>query len=339
MVVNGDTNNSGGWRRILGLAAGLASLELLAGCGQHRPAEHGAVAPAVAEPLARVGDQVVREADYQALMEQRANGDPNRFRQLADKEALLEEMVNRTAVYAQARAAGFEQRPEIQAAIQRLVVEKYQADQLNKLCPEKPVGEPELREYYQAHLDRWSLPAQAHGAAICLRVPATATAEQRAAARARTEALLAEVQRGPDSAFAALAQRSEDQATRYRGGDFGWVAANGPAFDGEPAVTTALFQLGQAGELAPVVAGQHGFYLVKLLDRRPAAARDFPSVRAEVEFRLRQEQRGLREQAFYAQMKSGLKIERNRARLETLTLPPNLPDANPPALPGLVAPQ
>lgn len=66
---------------------------------------------------------------------------------------------------------------------------------------------------------------------------------------------------------------SDDPATRLRGGDLGWLEPDPSRYHLDPEVLAAGFALQTPGDLSPVVRGQDGFYVVRLIgrNREPAA--------------------------------------------------------------------
>jgi peptidyl-prolyl cis-trans isomerase D len=74
----------------------------------------------------------------------------------------------------------------------------------------------------------------------------------------------------------------EDQATRYAGGDLGWItdgidrgALPGP-------VTAALATLTEQGQLSGVIDSPGGFHLLKFMEISPEAVRPFAAVRGKI---------------------------------------------------------
>ena len=72
---------------------------------------------------------------------------------------------------------------------------------------------------------------------------------------------------------------SEDQASRYRGGDIGWLTVGDTNAPWDPAMLAAVSKLAQPGDLAPVVSTPEAFYLVKLVERQPASVRPLEAVK------------------------------------------------------------
>jgi parvulin-like peptidyl-prolyl isomerase len=82
-------------------------------------------------------------------------------------------------------------------------------------------------------------------------------------ARQKINGLLEDV-RG-DAKFDAVAKKeSDDETTKSRGGDVGWVSVNSDDPDGLIEVANGL----RKNQVSDVVEGQSGYYIVKLLDKR-----------------------------------------------------------------------
>ena len=297
-------------------------LLLLGGCGKPADTAGGRV-------VAQVGSTVIREAAVCQLMAVRSGGNPGRFTNVVEREALLDELIGREAVYAKARAAGFDRRPDIQAAVEQMIVNRFREETLQPPRGGVPVTAEAIGQYYEAHRAQYEAPARARGAVIFLRVPATASAQKKAEFLAKAQGILETARQAPQD-FGLLAQRhSEDQATRYRGGDIGWVTAPPNATSRDPALVAALLAVEQPGGLAPVVTTDQGFYVVKLLERQPVRARPLSEVAEGIRYLLTRQAEDRREQEFYAAMKAGLSIRINHDVLKEM---------NPPAAVGTLLP-
>lgn len=306
---------------------------LFAGGGCQKQAEQKTDASPAG--VAQVGGTTISTEAFKQLMRQRAGRDPGRYASAAAKEALLDEMIGQEAVYAKAKAAGFDQRPDIRESIKQMVIAKFREEELGRLAAAPGVSEQEIQQYFQEHQAKYAMPAKARGAMIFIRIPATATAEKRADFAARAQSILEEAKTAEKMAeFAAVVQRnSEDQATRYRGGDMGWVTRDAKAWGLEPALVDALFSVEKPGDFAPLVTTEKGVYIVKLLETRPAGVRPFAEVRPEIGYVLSRQKREQREKDFYDGVKAGLDIRINRPLLESIQ-PPAPENSLPPSIPG-----
>ena len=235
----------------------------------------------------------------------------------ASRDEVLGEMIRFQATLLAAERAGLRKSPEFEAEMERWLVARYEA--LQSAGAENPaVTEDEVKARYAAEETRYRKPAALRCGALFLSISAKATPEVRAARRSEAEALLAQARQTNEEGFARLvARRSEDQATRYRSGDLGWIATE-PAVD-EPSdpLVVAVRALAKPGDFAPVVETPTGFHVVRLLETRPASVRPYGSVAAELRHRIQQEKRERSLSAYQARLTEGLEIRTNRTLLET----------------------
>jgi parvulin-like peptidyl-prolyl isomerase len=247
------------------------------------------------------------------------------FRHVTEKDlttqqklAALETLVRNESVYAKAKTGGFDQRPEIQARIKSLIIGQFKEQQSR--LKSAPVTEQEIEASYRANGNRYAQPETIRAALIFMSVPETATEERKAELREQAEAVSREARTADERAFAQLAvHHSEDQASRYRGGDIGWLTRG--AAQVEPSVTEALFLLRQPDEFAPLIQTARGFYIAKLLEKREAARRPLAEVREAIRYQLSRQKAEQAELDFYAAMKAGLEIQINQDLIESISLP------------------
>jgi parvulin-like peptidyl-prolyl isomerase len=289
---------------------GLAALSLLTSCDRHTAIRNERV---TSNQLASVNGIPITDFQFQELLSKRARHQQEHFT-LNQKEALLDELIRAEAVYAKALAAGYDTRPEVSAVIKRLIIQGFQEEQL-KVPSTNTFSEEELFAVYRGNAKDYATPAAVRGALIYVKVSPQATSEKKDEWRSAAETLWQQAQ-GGDAAFRELAQQcSDDQATRYRGGETGWITSH----DGhDPHVIESLFAMDEPG-FSPLVSTAHGFYILKLLEKRPASVRPFEEVCEKIRYDLMRKQETQRLQVFYEEMKSGLNIQVNRERLESIS--------------------
>ena len=291
----------------------LGVLLFAAGCREQKKSESST------QEIARVGAVSISRDDYEALLNLRAHGDTNRFARPDAKEALLDELVRREAILARAKAAGFDERPDVKESVKRLIVAKFEAEQRKAEANDAPPSEQEIATYYQDHTNQFAVPARVHGAIIFLKISPLADAPRRAEAMEKAQTLLARAKAASPQEFAQLvAENSEDVATRYQGGDVGWFALGTKGSSLDPEVAEALFALKQEGEVAPLVTTKKGIYIVRLIGSTPAGTRPLKEVADLIAYTITKEKQSRHEQEFYAAMKTGLDIQINRPLLESL---------------------
>ena len=248
------------------------------------------------------------------------------------KEAALDDLVRHEATLTQVRATGFDRDPATVAAIERLLVARFEEREL--AAAEAPVvSEEEVRAAYASDAARYAIPAAVRGGVLFLKSSPKAAPEKRAAVAEQAERLRTRSQAADGTAFERLVrEHSEDQATRYQAGDTGWLSANADKNGWDPAIAEALRALQRPGDCAPVVATPPGFYVVRLSGTKPAATRPLTEVGPAIRHQLQQAKREQSTAAFHARMRAGLDIRTNAAVLaQVVVLIP--PSSRPPALP------
>ncbi len=140
------------------------------------------------------------------------------------------------------------------------------------------VNEDDLRRSYKENQARFTVPEERRASHILIKAEASASADQKKAARAKAEQLLAQLQKAPTQ-FAELAKKnSDDPGSASNGGDldfFGRGAMVKPFED-------AAFAL-KPGQISGVVESDFGFHIIQLTAVRGGAAQSFEAVRAQLE--------------------------------------------------------
>jgi len=141
----------------------------------------------------------------------------------------------------------------------------------------KPTDQ-QLQEYYDQNKKRYATPEERRASHILIKADKSAPAADRAAAKAKAEALLAEVKKNPAS-FADLARKnSQDTGSAVNGGDldfFGRGAMVKPFED-------AAFAL-KAGGISDVVESDFGYHIIQVTQARGGEQKTLEQVRGEVE--------------------------------------------------------
>lgn len=102
---------------------------------------------------------------------------------------------------------------------------------------------------------------QLHLGHIQITLPDGASADQIAAAQAKAEDVVKQIQGGMD--FAAAAIRYSDAQNALDGGDLGWRG-----YDEVPPAFAEISEQLQPGQTSPPARGPNGFHIIKLIERR-----------------------------------------------------------------------
>jgi parvulin-like peptidyl-prolyl isomerase len=283
-------------------------------------------------PLAIVGGKPITAEDFKKEMARRQIG-PDQKR----KEELLDSMVRSELLFASARSAGYENDPEVLAAVRQIMAGKYVRDNLAPKLAGLKATDQEAEAYYREHLQEFSAPATVHAALIRIAIPPKASAEKKAELLKRGESARAEAMalEAGVPAFGSVALKySEEQSSRYRGGDIGWLQTGTPDGRWDRKVTDAIFALKRPGQVSPVVPVADGYYIVKLIEAKGVTVKPFADVKDGVRYQVIQEKRKKIEQEFFDQLKEKIPVTLNSGLLQTMEPSGEGKKAGPPALPA-----
>lgn len=271
--------------------------------------------------LATVDGHPITVEEFEREVKRR--GGVTSFRQIEHRRALLDDMIEEAVLIANARRAGYDRDPDVRREMGRILSGRYRQERIDAELNEVKVTERELRDFYEANPRPFTTPEAAHAALIFFAIQSTDSPERRQKmTELANEVRAAAEKQNATSHFGALAvQNSHDQASRYRGGDIGWVARGQKDSRWEPAVLDAIFALVEPGALTPVIAGERGLYVIRLLERRAATARPLDEVAGTIRQQLRAEKRRRRSEELYAAAAARLQIEVNEQRLTDLDFP------------------
>jgi parvulin-like peptidyl-prolyl isomerase len=277
---------------------------------------------------------------FEAEMLRRGGRLPGQFTTEGQKRALLDEMIAREVQVASARRVGYDRDPEVLAALDRLMVGKLREAELEQRLAGLAVTDEEVEAHYREHTDRYAEPPRSRVAIVQIAVPSGASEAKRAELRARAAQVLEEARAVPASGRglgAVAARHSDHRPSRYVGGDLGWLE-EGQAAPWDPTLVAAAFALTEPGALGPLVEAADGFYVIRLIERRPGRVRELAEVADGVRGELLRRKRAEAEAAWLDSLRNGARVEVNEALLRAVEPPAGAPargpEAGPPGLPS-----
>jgi len=189
----------------------------------------------------------------------------------------------------------------------------------------------EIEAYYNAHKSEYSVPEQAKSRHILIQVPQGADAKTDAAAKAKAEDILKQIQKGGN--FADLAKKnSDDPGSKDSGGELGFAQRGHmvPEFD------QAIFSQ-KIGD-TKIVKTQYGYHIVQVEERTAAHSQSLAEVLPTIQATLMR-QKSTAAQDAYARaltseaIKNGLDKTAAAHHLQVVTTPPVNASGVIPALP------
>lgn len=191
----------------------------------------------------------------------------------------MREVANVAVTPAEVEAFYRANQPKYQHAEQRKV--RYLLADSNRIRAQIIPSDANLRSRYEANREQYKNPEGAHVLHILVKVEPGAAAPIDAAAKAKADALVAQLRGGAD--FGALARaNSDDPSSSGKGGDMGWVDRGITVEEFESQIFT--LPLNQVSN--PIRTKDFGYHIVKVLERRPAGYRPFEEARAELSARI-----------------------------------------------------
>jgi peptidyl-prolyl cis-trans isomerase D len=152
---------------------------------------------------------------------------------------------------------------------------RYALLDLSKLRATTQVSDDSLRAYYNEHIDDYKVENRAHVEHILFKTVGKTDAEI-AEIHQKAEDVLKQAEHGGN--FEDLAKRySEDDATKPKGGDLGWIVDQQTV----PEFQQAAFSLPK-GSISDLVKTQYGFHIIKVLDRETAHTKTFEEIRDSI---------------------------------------------------------
>jgi peptidyl-prolyl cis-trans isomerase D len=189
---------------------------------------------------------------------------------------------------------------------------------------ELPGGVPQpsqqdIQQYFAAHQSEYSVPEQAKSRHILIKVAAGADAKADAAAKAKAEGLLKQIQGGAN--FADLAKKnSDDPGSKDTGGELGFAQRGRmvPEFD------SAIF--GQKIGDTKIVKSQFGYHIVQVEERQAAHSQQMNEVLPTIQATLIRQKAAQAEENYAHALtseaiKNGLEKTAAAHHLELVTTP------------------
>ncbi len=255
--------------------------------------------------LAVVGTETIRVEDFQSAAKRRGGG---------DREALLDELITESALVQRAQALKLDQSPEFRRRQRALLIAMLHEKEPPNLETPQPTPQ-QLQSLYDKPKPKLQTPAARQLAVLRL----TEGREKLAEAVKRFQALPTDATRRGFGHIAA--EFSEDQDTRYLGGDIGWLTAEEVQRRLPVPVAQAAQSLNSPGQCSAIITDGAASYVVLLTALREASMIPFEQARPRLlaEFSLRQSTLAAQKQR--ETERQGLRIEIDHALLKSLPLP------------------
>ncbi|MBX2798813.1 MAG: peptidyl-prolyl cis-trans isomerase [Myxococcales bacterium] len=298
----------------------VATVWVLSGClGASSPLDPGA--PPTRAPdgavIATVGDGQVTDLDFAEAASRRPAAAEGL--DLDARRNVLEELITDEILFQEATRRELYKDPKVRKIMVSLLIREEVFDRIRN----EEIPESELRSYYEAHQDDFTVPAKVQVRRIFMAVP---EGEDPAPAKKTMEGLRAQIRKDP-AKFGELAERHSEDPFKRRGGDLGLLTREGK--QGVPTgVVDKAFAL-RAGQLSEVFEAGGGLNLVLTVSRRDRLERSFDQMKGSVMRRMKNDRFQEMTEQYTAEVRSryGVDIDemvlRNTA-VQVQAAPPNV---------------
>jgi len=180
-------------------------------------------------------------------------------------------------------------------ARKKILVSKLVASEVDEKAK---VSEDDIRKYYDEHKDEFKAPEMWRASHILV------------ADEVEAKVIADELSKGGD--FAELAKKYSIDATASRGGDIGFFRQGQMVPEFEKACLK--LNIGQTGE---ILHTQFGYHIIKLTDKREAAAQSYEEAKRAIEGELVRKKKALLFDEMVSTLKSRYSVDINKSIFES----------------------
>lgn len=243
--------------------------------------------------VAKVGGEVITAGEVRQRLNETSPFLRARYTTLERKKEFLEAMIRNELLAQEAIRQGLDKLPQVREQAKRAMIQELIRRQLDENVTGADVPEPELRTYYQAHLEDYVKPERARVFHIFL--PGRDGTE-RAQAQKKARALLNEIEqrekKGETNAFQSVAQKeSRDAQTAPLGGDLRFQTRDELAKAYNSELADAAFALKGPGDKSGIVETPAGIELLKLQVKTAPISHTFDESKEAIRGRIARERR------------------------------------------------
>ena len=239
--------------------------------------------------LAWSGDQRIETAEFESYVRRLPPPQRREYSNLEKKQEMLRNLIKFNTLAARAIEDGLDKDPDVLLSMKTEMVKKFLQKRFGEGA-DVQVDEAAIEARYQEQNRRYNKPARVRASHILI-------AEEGAARRILKEVKKEVAVPGNSTrkVFREFVRKySVDVATAERGGDLLFFAADGtregaPALD--PKVAQAAFAMQNVNQVSEVIAGESGFHILLVTNRRDAVNRSLDDVRESIRESLSRERK------------------------------------------------
>jgi len=247
-----------------------------------------------------------------------------RYTSVEKKKEFLDNMVRFEVLAKEAQRRGFDKDPEVVHSLKQAMIQKLMKEEFEGATAAAGVPEPELKKFYDEHIEEYRKPEQVRISQIVTKDKKTA---DKVASQAKAKPQDAKLFRD------LVGQHSIDEESKTRGGDVRYFGKDDAQI--HKGVIEAAFALKNIGDVGSPVQTEAGFAVVKLTGRRKELNRTFDEVKKQIENRLYRERRTKGMEDFVTGLKAKAKVEIFEEKLALVPVDATPPGPGAPGDPGM----
>lgn len=240
--------------------------------------------------------------------------------------SLLQALVDKHAAVDKIKELGLDKDPEFASKYQQLALTTLQAKYQQELSDLMKISEQEVESYYENNLDKFTQPERIRLELIEI---ASRYGSDPKEAETKAKSIWQQLQdtasdNQVDLFHQLAAKHSDHRASRYRGGDIGYILNKDNERWPKPLVEKAFSM--KVGEQAMIESAPGHHYIISVVERLPAYTNTLADSSRKITHILGAQKLQQLKATISAKIREGMPIEIHEARLESLNLDSPLPN-------------
>jgi peptidyl-prolyl cis-trans isomerase C len=218
----------------------------------------------------------------------------------AEKTEVLDKLVADKLLYQEALKKGLDKDPKVQ----KVMINTLLREDVYSQVRNSDFSEDVLKAYYEAHPEEFVVPEKVQIKKILVKV---SDERPEAQAKAMAEKARAEVAGNPKDTFKDVAAKYSEDTYRRRGGDVGFVAADGKA-GLDPDIVKKAFAM-PTNTVSEIFKTSEGYNIIYVANRREKVERTFQQMKGSVLRKVKNDKVKELYDGYVAKLKGAAKID------------------------------
>jgi len=277
-----------------------------------------------ARVIAEVGDHKITLGDFAETLSRMDQFDRLRYQTKERRRELLQEMIDVELLAVEAKRRGLDKDPEVQEAIRLLMRDALLAKAREGMPPPSDLRADEVKDYYDANLEKYTEPERRRVEAIIVGRATDAQDVLEAVRKATDPADWGKLHAQHD-----MRPKSSKASPADLAGSLGFVGPHDDPKGGNVSVPNevrdAVFELGKMGDVhAKVLAARGKFYVIRLGSISKGHTRSLSEADRSIRVAITQKRLREREQALEDELRAKFKVEIDEEALAEVPIPESL---------------